>query len=382
MSDNIRQFTDMEQIKLQAGEWLVKLDSGDITVEQAAELQAWMAQSSFHRNYLEKLAKNWDDMSILQELSELFPLSSTRLEPKGKRARVNSATDSANEAAPASIQPRGKGITPAFSAKQLAYASFASVALVLCAFLFVQMQSPQVQQYATAIGENASYTLDDGTTVTLNTNSRIKVDYSGDLRTVSLQQGEANFDVAKNPNRPFVVYAGKGMVWAVGTAFNVRYNTDSVDVTVTEGVVKVYSGVDENSPAIPDFNPAPPMETAGIEREALVEQGHIVTFSEIIKTQGPTLPEQTEKSLAWQKGALIFKGETLEQAIAEIARYTDKDLVISTPGLKNMRVGGHYKTDDIDSLLDTFGKSLNISVTHVGSKKVVISEKSSTGGQN
>ena len=74
--------------------------------------------------------------------------------------------------------------------------------------------------------------------LTLNTDSELSVDYSGDNRIIHLSRGEVNFDVAKDPHRPFVVYAGDGLVWAVGTAFNVRLIEDSVDLTVTEGRVK------------------------------------------------------------------------------------------------------------------------------------------------
>ena len=95
----------------------------------------------------------------------------------------------------------------------------------------------------------------------------------------------------------------------------------------------------------------------------------------MIRSLEPALPIVLEQKLAWQKGALVFKGETLEQAITEIARYTDKELIIVDPSIKNLRVGGHFKTDDIDGLLATFSQGFDIEHVQVAENKIHFSRK-------
>ena len=353
---NICRFSNRAQIKEEAGAWLVKLDQGQLRPEQTAILKAWMQRSDFHRSYLEKLAQNWDAMAVMQQLAALFPIDG--MQPDiGGRMRVW-------------VQRLGHQIRDA--AWQWSSASAAVLTAVL-------LLTTQTQQFTTGIGEQASYQLEDGSTVSLNTNSKLEIDFNRDRRVVRLLRGEANFNVAKNPQRPFVVYAGDGMVWAVGTAFNVRYIHDpqrptqpTIDVTVTEGTVKVYATLTANSP-LPSLSdssqPAITTESQRAyqvpaqpepEKEALVHAGKTVRFSQVITAIEPAAPPILESKLAWQRGALIFKGETLEQAIAEIARYTDKKLIIADPGISQIKVGGHYKTDDISALLASISQTLDL----------------------
>ena len=344
-NSKITEFSAKASIKQEAGAWIVKIDQGQLSSEQAAELHQWMGKSDYHRSYLEKLAHNWDCMSILQELADLFPLQP-------------------------SSQSSGLGGKPSVLARlksrlaKLQNPSIWGSALAAFALVAILITSQQPNQFATEIGQQASYQLPDGTTVFLNTNSQLKVDYSQDRRRVYLIKGEAHFDVAKNPQRPFMVYAGEGMVWAVGTAFNVRYisnnNNRYVDVTVTEGTVKVFA--DLEPPA--SYDPKPTQAS----QEQLVDAGKSVQYSKVIKATQSTLPPVLEQKLAWQQGALIFKGETLQQAIQEIARYTDKELIITDPTIKSIRVGGHYKTDDIDGLLVSISESLDIKLERKGSQ--------------
>ncbi len=170
----------------------------------------------------------------------------------------------------------------------------------------------------TAVGEQRVAKLDDGSVLTMNTDSEITVDYSGDNRIVRLERGEVNFDVSKDPHRPFIVYAGDGLVWAVGTAFNVRVEDGSVDLTVTEGRVKVYTGISPSAPL--------PILSASIERghsnsgvnntnndllsaqnnEAFVKAGEVLQYSQVIAQREKILADQVLNKLAWQHGALEY----------------------------------------------------------------------------
>ena len=355
---NICSFPNAESgrtaIKEQASLWIVRLDRGDLSPQETHELQQWQARSDFHREYLEKLARNWDDMAVMQELATLFPINGVHTTSSlGERLRSGFRY---------LLRP------PVWVASSLA----------IFGLLAVVMLNQPPHHFQTGIGEQASYTLEDGSTVHLNTNTSLDIDYSDERRVIKLHRGEANFNVAKNPERPFVVYAGEGMVWAVGTAFNVRYiegqNDQYIDVTVTEGTVKVYAQVEgTTAPAL--IVDASSGQSRLAAKEALVAAGKSLQYHKVIKSVQPAPAKQLEQKLAWQQGALVFTGQTLEEALQEIARYTDKKLIIADPSIKGIRVGGHYKTNDIDSLLASLSQGFNLSLKQTGNNTIEISAR-------
>ncbi|MDB9952230.1 FecR domain-containing protein [Porticoccaceae bacterium] len=400
-------FPNQSAIKQEAGAWIVKIDSAPLNAKEAAELQRWMAQSDFHKQYLEKLAKNWDAMGILQELSALFPINTTPLSWAERLKQWMSGLSSPNQSSP-NQSPLKESQNP------WPRNAFAASALVLMAALYIFNQ-PQTH-FETAIGQQATYQLADGTTISLNTNSEADIEYSAERRVVRLHRGEASFDVAKNPERPFMVYAGEGMVWAVGTAFNVRYQTNpsnekqskqqphSIDVIVTEGTIKVYAGISNPALVAEPSQPTVQANTQGQtdtqsqnkkvqnkkvqnkkapqkqapKKEVLANAGTAISYSQTINSIDQATQLQLDKQQAWQQGSLLFKGETLEQALQEISRYTTKQIIITDSDIKNIRVGGHYKTHDIGALLAALSEGFGIQVTQVSKGRIELSRKAGT----
>ena len=347
--DNIMAFPDINQIKDEAANWVVKIHGQTYQADEglppamAAELRQWLNRSDHHRDAFLQMLNGWDAMAVLEELADILPLNDS----------------AADKAEPAQHTFRFSGLALA-----------ASLVLVGLALLLM----PPSNHYSTAIGEQASYTLRDGSILTLNTNSEVSIDFSESRREVTLHKGEANFQVAKNKQRPFVVYAGEGMVWAVGTAFNVDYRHNAVDVVVSEGKVKIYSGIGR-------LEKLPPLNTTNSHRANQPPRDVILMAGEGDQYQRDTVskqalpPQALEKKLAWQMGALLFEGETLEQAIHEISRYTDQALLITDPAIRDTRVGGRFKTDDIDRLLSSLAKSLDITIKKGKGKQLLLSAK-------
>ena len=358
--NNVTHLPNKALIKEQAAAWFVRIETGSLRDDEVAELRAWVQQSAFHRDYLLEIARNWDDMAGLTELSKFFPLPEDEL-----------LKDSLHAFRPGWRQRLSTQLFPS-----LAIAVAATVCLAIALLLLLQtsiFENYGPQTYKTALGEQRRIHLDDGSVVTLNTNSELAIDFSKTRRAVKLIRGEANFQVAKNPERPFGVYAGSGMVWAVGTAFNVRHSVSGVDVIVTEGSVKVFSniGAEKSSElSIDNAREAEPRITgertsAGTGREeALLIAGEVVRYSKVIESLDAVQQEDIKRKLAWQEGALIFKGESLAQAVAEISRYTDRRIIITDPFLAGLRVGGHYKTGDIEALFASLGQGLQINVDY------------------
>jgi transmembrane sensor len=360
--DNIAAFPNKTKIKEEACNWVVRIDRRDMSEDDVRAMQAWVKRNKLHRDYLFKLAAEWDAMGRLKELAEIFPLPETESQ-RNQASAVRKAR------------------------LTLPVATFAvTAAIVVLSFISLQAKwfsSPGQQVYTTAVGEQAEYVLEDGTRVALNTDSILNVEYTGNLRKVTLLRGEGNFEVAKNPEQPFVVYAGNGMIWAVGTAFNVRYIENLVDVTVTEGTVKVFSDIKaehEKQPAaattsVDNFEPKPVSNPNRENNEALLNAGQSIRYSQAIESIESVLNEEIDRKLAWQSGSLIFKGETLQQALIEIERYTDKELVIVDPAIGQLRIGGHYKTNNINALLLALGEGLGLKIEHISDKRIQLSAK-------
>lgn len=209
-------------------------------------------------------------------------------------------------------------------------------------------------RFSTGKGETKVLALQDGSVVTLNTVSEILVHYSDTLRSVELIRGEALFDVAKHKSRSFVVTAGRTNVRAVGTSFTVRrMDATPVQILVREGVVEV-------------FEPAAGTQPVRISANTLAQapQG-----GEGVITASPVPAAQMHRQLAWQSGQLAFEGETLAQAVAEFARYSDTRIVIDDPALAREEIAGLFKATDPIGFAKTIAVSLNANA-HIGEGEV------------
>jgi transmembrane sensor len=188
-----------------------------------------------------------------------------------------------------------------------------------------------IRDASTDIGERSLLVLADGSKVTLNTASAVHADFSGRERRVTLIRGEAFFDVAKDPMRPFIVAAGSRQVIAVGTVFDVRLQEKRLRVTLVEGKVRV---VGTSAPA-------------GLAARALpvsavtLEAGSAL----IAQDDGSNSVERldTARATSWRNGKLIFDGETLAEVVAEMNRYSRETLKIADPALESRKVSGVFE---------------------------------------
>ncbi|BFM17015.1 pyoverdine signaling pathway anti-sigma factor FpvR [Maricurvus nonylphenolicus] len=368
-SDNVAPFPNRAEIKQEACAWLVRLDQRDLSEQETQEFQAWVTRSDFHRDYLLKAAANWDSMAILEELAEMFPISDNKSELKGFYASICSVLTAFGERVRMTM----------FASGAVAVSVLLALVLLNSTALEGLLYSKPVQRnFVTAVGERANFVLEDGTSVTLNTNSRVNVEYTRSRRVVKLLRGEINVDVAKEPQRPFLVYAGKGMVWAVGTAFNVRSEAERVEVTVTEGTVKVYADVSSKD-SEPRLSVDAEVQFNNLHesnvREAILDAGYVAQYSNVIESHTFVEPEDLNRKLAWREGNLIFKGETLEEALKEFSRYTDQKFVIVDASISQIRIGGYFKTDDIDALLGGLHDNFNIKSEAAGSNLIHLSAR-------
>ncbi|MCY1438288.1 Protein FecR [compost metagenome] len=185
--------------------------------------------------------------------------------------------------------------------------------------------------YATRVGERRSIDLADGSRVWLNSGSALSVDFSTGERRLALHAGEALFQVAKDPNRPFIVRAGDTEVMAVGTRFDVDSRGAQTRVDVTEGVVQVSKAASQ------------PVRLSAGQRLSLDE-----------RTPAPAVqPLDLDSASAWQRGKLIFNQRPLGDVLDELERYLPGRIMLTDPALRAHKVSGVFDLDDPDALLKT-----------------------------
>ena len=350
MSATVLPFDDHSTIQAQAREWLIRLDRDDPPSAQEAEaLRSWMAQSPAHRAELSRISAFWDDANVLNELStpvyDQTGFSFSRLlQPLLNRSKRFHQT-----------------------------AAFASAACLALVIAFVLMPAPSNSSngiYASAIGTVEEQQLVDGTVIQINTDSQVQVDYSDSVRKIRLLRGEAHFAVAPNSDWPFDVYAGNGMVKAIGTAFAVRLNNGSIKVTVSHGHVDLASTTQATAQS-----QVPQLQTIGslnIGQTATFTNKIISTDEQPIQSRRSLKDDELNRQLSWRTGYLVFEGEPLIEVINEINRYTPIDIQVADPELQQIRVGGRFKVGELDAMFDVLQTSFGIQVNRISDQRIAL----------
>ena len=220
-----------------------------------------------------------------------------------------------------------------------------------------------LQKYFTRIGEQQTIELDDGSVITLNTAGQVVVDYSGQVRRILLERGEAYFEVAEDSGRPFTVDLGVRSVTAVGTAFNIRKSPEHYQLAVIEGAVAFHEVTDEvpsSPPPVSVDGQAVVISAPGQQR---VEAGWVAEFDVTRDVLTAFRPESMERYEGWRNGTLSFYREPLYQVIQELNRYSRKKILIEDTSVMELSVYTAINVQEIDSALYGLEKLLPIAVT-------------------
>jgi transmembrane sensor len=332
--------SDEEQVRAaiaeQAGKWFVANDEGPLDAQDSAALAAWLKTSPVHIE--EFLAVS----TIARDLKEARTDPKFALEAILARARAEDDTQ---------VQPLWPRVIDAVRGRPSARWLTAAVTMAACAVLSLGLllrwnaRQPTLHpsapdgitalHFETRHGEQLSRRLADNSVLHLNTDSAVTIRYGKTERLVMLTSGQADFDVAHEPDRGFRVIAGSAEVVDLGTKFDVRLEHDSTVVTVVEGLVSV-------GPSNSSQNHSPRFVQLSADQQTRVTAG-----------EGPATPVavDAQRTTAWLHRQIAFDHEPLERVAAEYNRYTSKPIEIATPTLRNLEISGVFATDDPEAFI-------------------------------
>lgn len=304
-----------EEIAQEAARWAWRLEAGDFDGPVQAELESWLEGDTRRRGALLQAEAAW----LAADLAE--------------RGTLDADVDADSE--PDAETPARGGMS-----RRSLLAGFGGLAAASVAAIY--LSGTPTQDYETAIGEVRRIPLEDRSTMAINTGSRLTVAYSETRRSVSIEKGEAWFQVMKDKARPFVVSAGAVQVEAVGTAFSVRRRDGGAEVMVTEGTVRVW--------------------VEGRKADAIslsAGSSAFVTGAAQVQPAAPAAPT-IERKLAWRAGKMSLDGETLGEAAAEFNRYSPTQIQIRDPDVAQKRLYGVFRLDDPEGFARTAAITLGV----------------------
>ena len=301
-------------VAAEAAVWVARLHGPSRSPRMERECLAWQSRSAAHREAFERCTETWQDIPL-----------------------VTVASAYASAAHGGSLNPPAR-VTPLRWAPALVLAVLA----IGTALVFEYGHRDGV--YATGVGEQQRVLLRDGSRMTLNTDTHVSVELDSSRRVVDMRDGEALFEVAKDPERPFVVRAVGTEVVAHGTAFSVRVTPEgaaggpALTVTLLEGHVSVERATDEARGALA---PAALRQMSPGERLRLTRAVGTAEPVAAAQVDRPNL----ESAVAWQRNEAAFDDVSLADAVAEMNRYNRTQIVLlQAQSLGQLRVSGLYRT--------------------------------------
>jgi transmembrane sensor len=319
-------------VRAEAAAWVARLHGPNRTPHVEAGLRRWLADDPEHAAAFELLTDTWEKSARLRRR----PLEQV-----------------------ASWERPGFRI----SFPRAALAAAATVVLAVLATIFYL----HTDAVTTGVGELRTLTLDDGSRVHLNTDTRVRVHYDKQTRHVSLERGEALFEVAKLPDWPFIVAAGGREIKALGTEFVVRRDRKRLSVMLMEGKVTVTHGTEGQSKGSP-----PETETFTLV------PGDRVTF---VGSATPTLDRPApERITAWLRGEVALDNTSLADAVAEMNRYSHQRIVADDPALAAIRVSGIFRAGDLANFAQAVARMHHIKVLNQQDEIVLMTGETARNG--
>lgn len=342
--------SDTRQVTERAAAFATKAFSGKASEQDSLALDLWLTKDEQHKEEYQGVLDAWGLVEgLASRVDELEEKPKTRIWPK------------------------------VWAMAALVLIS-ATVGLSYFAFTGSETVPVKYLSYVTYTGEQKTVELNDGSTMTLNTNTRVLVDFNEQKRRLILDRGEVFLEVAKEVERPFVVDAGARSVTVLGTVFNVHRSGFDLNVGVVDGVVAVHRG---DSPVntgteMVDTNPVGGNTPKSSSTAYRISAGIKVLFSGTLGAETSTVQAKeianSDQFPYWSQGMVLFDNQTLSDVVKDLNRYTHKKILIEDAGVMDLRISGMFQLDRVESTVYKLEKLLPITVVAYPDRMVIISK--------
>lgn len=309
--------SDQPSVRDMATAWFVRLRDDNVTDDEKARFRTWLEADAAHAEAYQELERLWAGLDEIGQGEQRLSAPPPVMAEAGRRSVLRNALA-------------------------------ASVVLVIAIGSYGVTALNLLADHRTGTGEQRQIVLQDGSAVHLNTATALSVEFGADRRLITLHAGEAYFEVAGNPDRPFIVETGMGRVEALGTAFAVRHIDGGTDVLVTESRVAVSA-------------------PTGDERVLGEGEGISVTDTGLGSVTTGHAPQ-----IAWREGRLVFENRPLGDVLREIDRYRRGTVVVLDGATSALPVTGAFSISDTDETLDIIEQTLPVRVFRVSNLLVMV----------
>lgn len=305
-----------------AAGWCIRLADGPMSEVDRQDFDRWLDADPSHREIFQEVAEGWDLIETLSATPEMMSFRQAAM-ATARKAHQNRWI---------SLPRRHRGA---------AFALAASVVLSVGIGLTWLSQQPVV--YETGVGEREVVRLADGSSISLDGDTEVRVRYANNQRRLWLDRGRARFNVAKDPLRPFSVDASGRVVVATGTSFSVERVSGQVRVVLYEGKVAV---LEKDSSAAPGGRP----QTTTTDRTLNVNEEMVIANQGSVAA-APIVPADPVRTATWEGGILTFEADTLVAAAERMNRYSDKPIEVA-PTAANLRISGVFRAGDTAAFVE------------------------------
>lgn len=327
-----------QSLEQEASELFVQRLQGEWTAKEQAEFDARLASDRAFAQAFSRAENSWAALETHAEAPEVMR---HREEALAYARRANARRWSA---------PSARG-------RWRLVAAIVGVAIALGVAWQFSPYRQTSSEYRTGLGEQRVLDLEDHSRIALDSGTRVRVRYSKDARIVELTHGQAQFNVAHDPSRPFKVIAGDRTIVAVGTVFTVEYADQEVRVAMLEGRVAV---VDDSARSVAEPPGVPATaNSANAGRAIELSAGEELRVSP--EGNATVVPHaDLEAATAWRQGKVIFRSEPLGDAIRRINRYSRAQIEIQDAALATNRISGVFEAGDTRGFLDAVERYLPV----------------------
>jgi len=300
-----------------AAAWFSRERSGELTGAETAALKAWLDENPAHQAAYADIRLAWGSAAAVRDDPQVMAIREQWTKRHQHRRRHGMV----------------RALAACLIVAVLAGAGFGG-------WQWYAGPRPLADRtFRTALGEQSTVKLPDGSVLTLNTDTVVRTRADKDKRLLYLERGQAFFQVAKDARHPFVVAAAGRTITALGTAFDVRVDQHAFKVTLVEGTVRV----EASAPAMAASLPGP--------RSVKVQATEMVAGSQLVAPddeQWRLTRANVVTETSWTRGQLVFEDRSLAEVVAEVNRYSDRKVVLADASLAATPISGTFKLGDVD----------------------------------